>query len=405
MNIEFLRDLISGYNDKESKLETALIEAETVDQRREIQATLAEVRKEKTAAVAELNKLTKVDPKDTRGKDTEDTLSTMEYRTAFMNYVKTGKRDDILKRADDQNEANDLGVLLPLTVVQEIIKGVEKVYGTMYSRVRHLNIKGGVKFPIGSFSATFTRIGENGAPTDRQNGGSITGYVEFSYNIGEIRLAQTLLASVLSVPVFEAELAKVIVEAYVKAMDNEILNGKSVDMQCEGILTEAAKVSSRIPAANIIEFTADEMADWTSWQKKLFAKIPLSMRKERPEFWMTAGTWEANIETLRDSNNQPVAREIYNPTNGDETCRFKGREVVLIEEGLGIENFDDATNGQVFGLYIVPQKAYAINSNMEFVVKRYFDEEKNQWVDKALVINDGKVLDPKYIYILKKKVA
>ena len=405
MNIEFLRDLISGYNDKESKLETALIEAETVDQRREIQATLAEVRKEKTAAVAELNKLTKVDPKDTRGKDTEDTLSTMEYRTAFMNYVKTGKRDDILKRADDQNEANDLGVLLPSTVVQEIIKGVEKVYGTMYSRVRHLNIKGGVKFPIGSFSATFTRIGENGAPTDRQNGGSITGYVEFSYNIGEIRLAQTLLASVLSVPVFEAELAKVIVEAYVKAMDNEILNGKSADMQCEGILTEAAKVSSRIPATNIIEFTDDEMADWTSWQKKLFAKIPLSMRKERPEFWMTAGTWEANIETLRDSNNQPVAREIYNPTNGDETCRFKGREVVLIEEGLGIENFDDATNGQVFGLYIVPQKAYAINSNMEFVVKRYFDEEKNQWVDKALVINDGKVLDPKYIYILKKKVA
>jgi HK97 family phage major capsid protein len=149
-------------------------------------------------------------------------------------------------------------------------------------------------------------------------------------------------------------------------------------------------------------FTADEMTDWTSFQKKLFAKIPLAMRRERPEFWMTANTWEANIQTLQDSVGQPVAREIYNPVTGDMTCKFNGRDVILVEEGLGIVNFDDAAADDVFGLYIVPNKGYAINSNMEFHVKRYYDDEKNQWVDKALVINDGKVLDPKYIYLLKK---
>lgn len=333
-----------------------------------------------------------------------DPLGTMEYRTAFMNYVQKGTMSSVLKRADNPNVAGDLGVLLPSTTVQEIIKGVEKVYGQLYSRVRKTNIKGGVKYPIGSFTATFNRITEQGAPTDRQKGGSITGYVEFSYNIGEIRLAQTLLASVLSVPVFEAELAKVIVEAYVKAIDHEIISGVSANNQCEGILTEAAKSNSRIPASNIITFTETELADWTNWQTKLFAVIPLSMRALRPEFVLTANTYEANIKTLKDDNNRPIYNETFNPIDGSERATFKGREVVFVEEDI-LKNFNDAGDGDYFGIYWVPEQAYAINTNLEFYVTRYFDNEKNEYVDKALVINDGKILDPKYIYLLKKSVT
>lgn len=334
----------------------------------------------------------------------ESPRSTMEYRKAFMDYVVNGTKAAILEqRAADQVEHGDLGVMLPDTVVQQIIKDVEKVYGQLYSRVKKTNIKGGVKYPLGSFAATFKRITEN-TVSDRQAAGGVTGYVEFTYKIGEIRLATTLLATVLSVPVFEAELSKVIVEAYVKAMDEEILIGTDEANQCVGILTEAKKsVGSRIPSANTITFTTAQMANWTEWKKRLFAKIPLSMRKERPTFFMTANTFEANIETLQDSNGQPVARTITNPVNGDESARFFGREVVFVEPLDGaIENFDDATAGDYFGIYMVPEKAYAINSNLAFSVTRYFDHETNQWVDKALVINDGKVLDPKYIYLLKK---
>ena len=340
--------------------------------------------------------------------ENEDPRSTMEYRKAFMDYVQTGTRSDILqfeKRGDAANESTDLGVLLPQTVIQEIITGVEKVYGQLYSRVKKTNIKGGVKYPIGSFGATFKRIGENGAPTDRQKGGSITGYVEFSYKLGEVRIAQTLLANVLSVPAFEAELSKVIVESYVKAMDQEILTGDGSNNELEGIITELNKVSgSRIPAAQIIDFTADDMADWKKWQENLFAKIPLGMRNARPEFVMTANTYEANIKTLHDDNNRPLYAETFNPVDGEERSTFKAREVVFIEEGQGIENFNDATDGEVFGFYWVPEKAYGINTNLEFAVKRYFDEEKLQYVDRAVVINDGKILDPAYLWILRKKV-
>lgn len=336
-----------------------------------------------------------------------DPLSTMEYRKAFKDFVQRGTPNAILKRADAENVTSDLGILLPNTIVQEIIKGVEKVYGQLYSRVKKTNVKGGVQYPIGAFSATLYWDGTSGTDTEhgvseKQKAGGVTGYVQFTYHIGEIRIAQSLLQSVVTVEAFESEIVNALVEAYVQAMDIAILNGDGVK-QPEGILTEAAKSSgSRIPAANIIEFTTADMADWTAWQKKLFAKIPLSMRALRPEFVMTAETWEANILTLQDTNGRPVYRETYDPNTGDEKATFKGREVIFVEED-GIKSFDSASAGEYFGMYWVPEKAYLINSNMQFSYKKYFDENTNQYITKALVICDGKVLDPKYIYLLKKK--
>lgn len=339
--------------------------------------------------------------------DSDDPRATMEYRQAFMNYIQRGEINrDVLQfeaRADATGTASDLGVLIPTTIIQKIITDVEKVYGQLYSRVLKTNLQGGVKYPIGSFSATFKRITES-TTSDRQDAGGVTGSVEFSYKIGEIRMARTLLQTVLSVAVFEEEFAKVIVKAYVKAMDKEIMNGEDSNNECVGILTEAKKTSgSRILASNIITFTAAEMADWKSWQTKLFAKIPLAMRGLNPEFAMTSNTYESNIKTLADDNNRPVYNETYNPVDGSEISKFKGKNVAFVEEDV-LKNFNDAVDGEFFGMYWVPEEAYAINSNMEFTVVDYFDHDKNQYVKKALVINDGKILDPKYIYLLKKSV-
>lgn len=338
-----------------------------------------------------------------------DPLSTMEYRTAFKAFVQNGTPSQLLKRADDEQISGDLGILLPNTIVNEIIKGVEKVYGQLYSRVKKTNVKGGVQYPIGAFTATMYWDGTAGTDkehgvSEKQKAGGVTGYVQFTYHIGEIRIAQSLLQTVVTVEAFEREIVNSLVQAYVQAMDEAILTGDGVK-QPEGILTEAAKGSSgRIPTANIISFTAEEMEDWKQWQKKLFAKIPLAMRKLRPEFVMTAETWESNIVTLEDTNGRPVGTETYNPVTGDETAKFKAREVVFVEEG-GLKSFDTAATGDFFGIYWVPEKAYLINSNMRFSYKKYFDEATNQYITKALVICDGKVLDPKYIYLLKKAAS
>ncbi len=335
--------------------------------------------------------------------NSNDARSTMEYRTAFMNYIQKGERSDVLQfeeRADASGDSSDLGVLIPQTVIQEIIKGVEKVYGQLYADVTKTNVPGGVKYPIGSFVASFNRISENGK-SDRQDAGGVTGSVEFSYKIGEIKLARTILQTVLSVEAFEKEFANVVVEAYVKAMDVEIMTGNASNNEMVGILTEAEASNSRIPEANVIEMSEADVADWTQWQKKVFAQIPISMRREGYKFVMTGNTYEANIKTLKDDNNRPVYNETFNPVDGAEKCTFKAKEVTLVENDI-LADFDDASDGDYFAMLWVPKKAYAINSNMQFTVIDYTDHDNNKVIKKALVINDGKVLDGKYIYLLKK---
>lgn len=316
----------------------------------------------------------------------------LQERTAFMEYVKTGKMSDLLQRNDTTGVSTDLGVLIPKTVQQEIIKDIDKMHGSLYAKVKHLNIRGGVEYPIGSFSATFSRITES-TVSDRQKGGSITGSVVFGYNVGEIRIAQTLLESLLTVPVFESELAKVIAEAFVKAMDNEILNGTGTGGQMEGILSKAGITT--------VTFHEGEIADWKTIQKKIFGGMSLGFKALPYEFVMSNGTWESQIKTLSDDNNRPVYAEPFNPVDGTFSCSFRGHNVTLVEPTL-LPDFDTAAANKTFGMIWVPGDAYAINSNMNFSVVQYVDHEKNQIVKKALVVNDGKVLRKDRIILLKK---
>lgn len=418
----YLEKVVSDKETQLSDLAKRSDASESIEEVKSLGKQMDAVKAEIAEARAQLAKLDKpearfdpmkaigtVEMKSAEKKDDDD----MEYRQAFKDFVQKGTWSDVLqKRSDDRITTGDLGVLIPQTVIQEIISGVAKKYGQLFNRVRKTNIRGGVKYPIGNFTPTFHRLTEEStgaAPSARQNPYSGTSYVQFGYNVGEIRVATSLLASIVSVPVFEGELAKSIVEAYVKAMDTEIVHGNPTNLQFNGILTEAVSVSpaSRIPAGNTVTFTEAQAADWKYWQTALFAKIPLGMRAESPEFVMSVGTYESVIKTLADDNDRPVYYETFNPIDGTETATFKGREVVFVEEDI-FKTFDDisvavgSTDSPYFGMLWVPYKAYAINTNDEFSVKRYYDEEKNEWVDKAIVINDGNVLDGGYIILLKK---
>lgn len=423
---KFFQDLIARKEQRAKELRSIIEKATDVTEARTAMTELEAVNGELTEARAQLSAIEAAEARGngqgfvptasygtasggsgsgSEGRDA-DPLATMEYRTAFMNYVRTGERTDALRieqRADDPTELNKLGVLIPTTVVNEIIKGIEKKHGYLYSKVKKTNLKGGVKYPLGAFSATFNRIGEKGAPTARQNGGDgITGYVEFGYLIGEIRLAQTLLMSVMGVTVFETELAKVLVEAYVEAMETEIIKGDPSKNQMCGILHNSANGLQKIAASHIIEFTAEEIADWTAWETKLFAEIPLGMEGASPEFVMAKQTYVANLCTMKDLNGQPIKKAGFDVT--DKVHKFNEYPVARVEKDI-FKDFNSCADGEYFGMFWVGEKAYAINSNLNFAVTRYYDNEKNEWVQKGIVINDGKILNPDYIFLLKKKVT
>lgn len=341
-------------------------------------------------------------PAGTQQRENKDPYASMEYREAFKAYVQRGTPipADLTQRAGGDagpTVAADLGMIIPTTIMNEFIKKVSKVYGQLYSKVRKLNIPGGVKVPISDLKANFKWITETAA-SDRQKAGDIKEYVEFSYNIGEIRVSQTLLSQVVALQMFEDEIVRIMTEAYVEAMDKGIISGTGAG-QMLGILKDT-RVTEQ--TGHIIEFTAEQFGDWAQWRKRLFSMIPLSKRG-KGEFIFTAGTVESNLLTMKDANNRPVFKEAAELNVGESATdgRFYGREVTMVEPDI-VADFDTASSGDVVGVYWIPDD-YAINTNLAFGMKRYFDEDKNEWVNKGLTIVDGKILDPSGVYIIKKK--
>ena len=322
-----------------------------------------------------------------------DVLASMEYRQAFADYVRTG---DWNYRGEDAGMVitTDIGKVIPQTIMNEFVKEL-KVYGNLYNKVRKLNVKGGVEFPIEELVPTVTWIAETSVSSD-QSAPELKTSVSFGYYICEARIAQSLLSQIVSLDILETEIARILAEAFIKEFDNMIVNGTGTG-QPTGILND-----SRVDAKQKIDFSESDVADWSVWRKKLFAKIPLAYRGQGV-LVMTAATWESQIMTLKDNNNRPLYTETYDPQTGDAICRFAGREVVLVEPDI-LKDFDAAVKGDAFAIYFKPTD-YAINSNLQLGFKRYFNDDTNKWINKGLCIIDGKLLDTKGAYILKKATA
>ena len=315
---------------------------------------------------------------------------TVEYRTAFMKYVQTGEP---IMRAGEAISTNESGSAIPITVMNDVINTVRKRYGNLYSKVRKISVQGGVEYPIGALSAKFKWINEK-TVSPRQKAGEL-GKVVFNYHTGEIRVAQTFLSNILTLSAFETKLAEVIAIAYLEAMDYGIVNGSGNGCMT-GILNDA-----RI--TNNVTMTSAQINDWKAWRKNFFANLPLGYRGG--EFIFPVGTVDAYLETMSDANNNPIFRQAtgLEVNDGDAmnpNGRFFGREISLVEPDI-IADFDTASAGDVIGIYWQPDQ-YAINENFGFTMRRYFDEETNEWVDKALVVVDGKVLNPNGFYLIKK---
>lgn len=337
-----------------------------------------------------------------QARSNEDPYNSMEYRQAFKDYVQRGVISPIISdgmkamqlRSGDAANTESLGALIPTTLIQEFINEIRKVYGQLFTKVRKLNVQGGVRFPIGELQATFHWISES-TVSPRQDGGT-TEDIMFEYNIGEIRVAQSLLSSIVALDLFEREVVSIMVKAYLQAMDLGIVNGTGKG-QMLGILNDPR-------VTNVVELTATEINNWTAWRKKFFSTLPLGYRAG--EFIFPLATVESYLETMADANNNPIFRqatglEVNDGDSANPNGRFFGREVSLVEPDV-IPDFDTASAGDVIGIFWQPDQ-YAINTNMQMGMKRYFDDETNKWVNKLLTVVDGRILNPKGFVLIKKK--
>lgn len=332
----------------------------------------------------------------TQQRENSNPLESMEYRSAFMQYVQTGASIPAEYRAGSAISSEDTGAAIPLTIMNEVINTVRKRYGNLYARVLHLNVKGGVEYPIGALQATFKWINES-TVSPRQKTTPLA-KIQFSYHTCEIRIAQTFVSQIVTLEAFENKIAEVIAIAYLQAMDYAIVNGTG-DGQPLGILNDPRVASM----GQAITMTAAEINNWTAWRKKLFAKMPLGYREG--EFIFNLATVDSYLETMADANNNPIFRQATGLEVGDgddrnPRGRFFGREIALVEPDI-LPDFDTASSNEVIGIFWQP-KEYAINENFGFTMRRYFDDETNEWVDKALAITDGKALNPTGFILIKK---
>lgn len=315
----------------------------------------------------------------------EDPTNSVEYRTAFMNFVCRGTAIPAEARAE-VTATTDVQAVIPTTILHEIVKEMG-AYGEVYERVRHLNVQGGVQIPILSLKPTANWIGEK-APSESQKI-EANDSVTFSYYGLECKVAQTLLVNVTTLEVFQREFATLAAEAMVRALEVAIFTGDGNGKPL-GILND-----DRVE--KVVTLTADEFESWADWKKKVFGQMKKAYRNGT--FFMAQGTFDGYIDGMVDSNGQPIGRVNYGTADG-ETYRFGGKEVLTVEDDI-IADYETAEAGAVVAVF-GNLKNYGLNSNMTMQVVKWTDHDTNEVKNKAILICDGKIIDPHGFILIKK---
>lgn len=321
------------------------------------------------------------------GNAAPDPHGTLEYRRAFMQFVKTGQVTPELRAA--MTTAAEVSAVIPSTILEEIIRKIE-VYGQVYARVRKLNIRGGITVPILSLRPAAVWVGET-TPSAKQEVRANTN-VSFSYHGLECKVSVSLLADTVTLPAFEGTITELIVEAMVKALDTAIVKGDGVGKAL------GLTVDTRVPASHNVTMSPADFITWAGWKRHVFAQLPLAY-KAGAVFLMASGTFEGYIDGMVDDQGQPIGRINYGITEGPQP-RFGGKAVIEVEDDI-IAPYDDAALGDVVAVY-GNLRNYAINSNMQMSMFRYLDHDTNEWVSKAILIMDGKLLDANAVVIVRK---
>jgi HK97 family phage major capsid protein len=327
-------------------------------------------------------------PAAARTQEPADPFGTVEYRTAFMKFAMAGQVTPEL-RIDAMTAAADISAVIPTTIMNEVIKKLLS-YGDIFSRIRKTGIKAGVQVPILSLKPVATWIGET--PTSDKQKVQANTSVTFSYFGLECKIATSLVADTVALPGFESTMIDLITEAMIIAIETAIVKGNGAGKML-GIVED-----TRVPAGQIITLAAADFIDWSAWKKKVFAKMPVKY-KAGAVWLMAGGTFEGYIDGMVDANGQPVGRTNYNITEGPQE-RFGGKPVIQVEDDI-IAAYEDAGVGDVVAI-LTNLGHYCMNSNMQMTMFRYFDHDTNEWIDKGILIADGKLLDPNGVIIVKK---
>lgn len=331
----------------------------------------------------------------------DDPFDTPQYREAFFEYVtrgiktpgiiQPGMRPSYVRDNQFTTVATDVPNFVPTTMMNEIIEKAE-IYGELWPMLSKTNVQGGVVYNVADFDAEATWVDETTPSEDQklEDGDQIS----FNYYMLEVKLAQSILASVTTLAAFQRKFPEVAYKAMIKKLEQGYIRGTG-SKQMTGILTD-----TRIPAENKLSLTEDDISTWDGWHKKVKSKMKRAYRDGI--FIMNQATFDAYIDGMVDANGQPVGRCTYG-INGEETYRFMGKQVKMVEDDI-FEDFSSVSNSEAFAVFTRPSD-YLVNSNMGMRSVNWTDEDNNIVKHKLQTIVDGKILRPWGTLILTKSAS
>lgn len=350
----------------------------------------------------------------TTQRDGESVTESLEYRMAFKDFIQRNKPIPAELRTGDaaipaiitgtlqQRGVGDTidtattTAVIPLTIVRQITNMLRLRVGQIYRKTRKISVQGGLKFPVGEFETELKWITQKTVSPDQQIGGAEL--VSFDYNVAEIRVAQTFLSSVVSLEEFETEITRAIAVGFFKGMDIAAVKGTGVGEPL-GLLNDP-RVTNQV--GHTFAMSSADFSDWAKWQE-FFSTIPLGY--DDGEFIFTKGTVDRYLRTMKDDVNRPLYYDAAGLTvsSGDVDNPggyFFGHPYSMVENFV-LPDFATANVGDVVAIWWQPWE-YAFNEQFGFTMRRYFDERENKWVTKLLVVTDGKVINPRGVYLITK---
>ena len=304
----------------------------------------------------------------------EDIFGTIEYRQAFKNHILAGTPipPQYTTRSAQITTTSDLGAVIPTTILNRVIEDITSE-GKILKEVTQTSYQGGVSIPISEImpEATWIQDGTSGLGKKEKMSASLT----FNYNLLEAKVSVGLLAATTSLQIFENTVVRQLKKAMIKAIERSIISGTGSG-QPKGVTKLA------LPEEQIIKVNKTEIKTVETWSK-IEGMVPEEY-EDGNIYLLNKQTWENYVNGMTDANGQRIGLADITQKNKKVIL---GRDVITTAY---LPAFDKASDDDVIGI-VINLAEYLLNSNLQMFYKKYYDENTNSWVSKALMIVDGKM--------------
>lgn len=368
---------------KEIRDERASLEAQIAEERARIDARQAEI--DHINSLGQSHVITPVAQARAAEVVEEDPLDTIQYRTAFKEYVLHNTPIPAELRTNAIASTTDAGVTIPTTVMNRIIEEIGNT-GMIINDVTRTSYKGGVQVPTASAKPSASWVNQ-GSGSDTQK--KTLSYISFSYHKLRCAVAVTLEVDTMALAIFEQTLVANVVEAMVKAIEQSIFTG-SGSGQPKGFLTETVVTGQNI---YIAATGTPALADL----ENALAALPQTY-ESGVKFYMTKKTF-FQYASLKDTAGQPIGRVNYGISGATERILL-GVPVVCNDY---MSSYAGTVSADTIVAALFNPKDYILNTNLEMRMKKYEDDDTDDMITKAVMLVDGKAVDVRSLVTITKK--